>query len=515
MPEKISIVKESGETISSNIVSVFTIPDTEKKYIITTENAVDPHGLTVLHVSEIVDGELKKVATDEEWSSIKTIMRAIISGNVGSYKYLPAIEVSKAEGQYSRDISVSASASKQMIDNYAAADLSAATEEAPKEAAPSIFPGAGGTGSSDDEVMPGISETDGNITANEQNNPPVEERLEQTASIPPVASVDINPPQTGPATPPPPVIPETVPAPATQPVVEAQPAVVPPVAPPPVVPEATAIPATPAIPTTPVAQPVAPVEPQLAPTAVTPPVAPPPVVPAMPAVPEAIPETPALSDEVQVPSILEAAPVAQPVAPLEATPLVEAPPVVPTPVVVTVSPTENIAPLETAAPIENASAVSVAPEITPAPVQEAATASTIAQPVPLAAPEVVASPVVAQPAQPVPTAQIVQGVPENSTVTPVQFDPNVTPSFKPDATLDEVVKGAQDMFMEGVKNLVQTIQEKVYRELYVKEAELKKREALVSQKEQMLNTQFATMMSSITANFNGVAADQSTTTNPQ
>ena len=126
MPEKISIVKESGETVSSNIVSVFTIPDTEKKYIITTENSVDPHGLTVLHVSEIVDGSLKKIATDDEWSSIKTIMRAIISGNVGSYKYLPTIEVIKAEGQYSRDISVSAPASKQMIDNYNAADKTTA-----------------------------------------------------------------------------------------------------------------------------------------------------------------------------------------------------------------------------------------------------------------------------------------------------------------------------------------------------------------------------------------------------
>ena len=82
MPDKISILKESGETINSNVVSVFMIPDTEKKYIITTENAVDPHGLTVLHVSEIVDGSLQKIATDEEWSSIKTIMRAMISGNV-------------------------------------------------------------------------------------------------------------------------------------------------------------------------------------------------------------------------------------------------------------------------------------------------------------------------------------------------------------------------------------------------------------------------------------------------
>ena len=118
MPEKISILKESGETLSSNVVSVFMIPDTEKKYIITTENAVDPHGLTVLHVSEIVDGTLQKIATDDEWSSIKTIMRAIISGNVGSYQYLPTIENINASGQYSRDISVSASAAKQMVDEF-------------------------------------------------------------------------------------------------------------------------------------------------------------------------------------------------------------------------------------------------------------------------------------------------------------------------------------------------------------------------------------------------------------
>ena len=42
------------------------------------------------------------------------------------------------------------------------------------------------------------------------------------------------------------------------------------------------------------------------------------------------------------------------------------------------------------------------------------------------------------------------------------------------------------MFIEGVKNLVQTIQEKVYRDLYAKEAELKAREELIQQKENML-----------------------------
>ena len=77
MPEKISILKESGETLSSNIVSIFMIPDTQKRYLISTENTVDPHGLTVLHVSEIVNGTLQKIATDEEWTRIKNVLKEL------------------------------------------------------------------------------------------------------------------------------------------------------------------------------------------------------------------------------------------------------------------------------------------------------------------------------------------------------------------------------------------------------------------------------------------------------
>jgi len=434
MPEKISIVKESGETVSSNIVSVFTIPDTEKKYIITTENAVDPHGLTVLHVSEIVDGELKKIATDEEWSSIKTIMRAIISGNVGSYKYLPAIETIKAEGQYSRDISVSASASKQMIDNYSAADTSGAEENSGN----TIFPENKEQVSEDDEVMPGIAEVG-------ESAPAAEEKKEETVEPAPAAA-----PETPEASTPEPVTPQ-----------------------PEVAPAAPAAPAEPVQPVTPVT-----------------------VETAAPVAPEQ-PVPPVMNNDVQVPQIETPAPVAAPVP--EAVAPAPAEPVQPvTPVTV-----------ETAAPVENVQMISVAPEITPVPPQEVATTATVAQPLPgNAVPDASQLMGITQPAQTVPNAQIAQGVPEVAIppVPPVEFDANATPSFKPDATLDEVVKGAQDMFMEGVKNLVQTIQEKVYRDLYIKEAEMKKREALVAQKEQMLNTQFATMMSNITANFNGIPA---------
>lgn len=497
MPEKISIVKESGETVSSNIVSVFTIPDTEKKYIITTENSVDPHGLTVLHVSEIVDGSLKKIATDDEWSSIKTIMRAIISGNVGSYKYLPAIEVIKAEGQYSRDISVSASASKQMIDNYNAADKNAA-----EEGDASIFPEGEAAPADDNEVVPGISEVG--------DEPPAEATTPEVA-VPPVPEA---PATTAPvAENPTPV--EVAPAPTAEAPAPAEPAPLPaepaPEAPAPVAEVIPPVAENPA----PVAEAVPVTDPAPAPEPVTEPaVVPTPATPVEPIQPVATPvevATPVpepantLTDEIQVPNIPEVNPIT-PVEAVQAPTAVPAAPqmeVVPTPVVVTPQ-------IETAAPVESAPMISVAPEVNPIPQPELVTASTIAQPIP----QVDTTVQVVQPAQPIPTAQIAQGVPEVSMTPPVQFDNSVNGSFKPDATLDEVVKGAQDMFMEGVKNLVQTIQEKVYRDLYAKEADLKKREALVAQKEQMLNTQFATMMSNITANFNGVGVNPTDVTNP-
>jgi len=520
MPEKISVVKESGETVSSNIVSVFTIPDTEKKYIITTENSVDPHGLTVLHVSEIVDGSLKKIATDEEWSSIKTIMRAIISGNVGSYKYLPAIEAIKAEGQYSRDISVSASASKQMIDNYNAADTSAAEETSEGS---NIFPEAEGTTDEDNEVVPGISEVAEEAkpaeTA-ESKEPTTDAPAAETPAVetpaPEAEAITEEPATTAPAAP-------AVEEPATDAPAAETPA-----------PEAEAITDEPAAP--------APEAPAVEEPATDAPEAPAPVIEVVPSEPattapeapapvEAVPavsETPAVTEpattdtpQIEVvpttveatPTPVEAAPalsndiqvVSEQTPPIEVVPTVEQPAAQPATIV---QPEVVQTPVVVPTPVEAVSATPAAPEVvvvpTPTAVQPAAVPEQVVQ--------------VAQPTQVVPTAQIVQGVPESNLTPPVQFDQNVNPSFKPDATLDEVVKGAQDMFMEGVKNLVQTIQEKVYRDLYIKEAEMKKREALVAQKEQMLNTQFATMMSNITANFNGIVVppvDPGNTTNPQ
>ena len=415
MPEKISILKESGETISSNVVSVFMIPDTEKKYIITTENAVDPHGLTVLHVSEIIDGTLQKIATDDEWSSIKTIMRAIISGNVGSYQYLPTIESIKANVQYSRDISVSASASKQMIDNYAvgeksAVNLNTLTNMAPVDAnatvssgvaimnptPSSIFPTNGNMNNSDDEVVPGIAEV--------SEPAPVIPSVDSTRNAP-VVSGDVNL-------------------------------------------NASVIPVTDMN------------------------------IPSVVPVDNSIALNPSITNE--VPSMDQ----------------VVVPPAVPDNNVINNQMMNN--PVDVNTGMINT--VTSNPVMSEQPVlQEQAPIVDNSMMNASVIPPVVTDIQVAQPTQVVPSAQIAQDAQASSNVAEVKFDASVQPSFAPNATLDEVVAGAQEMFMEGVKNLVQTIQEKVYRELYNKEAELKERELKVAEMERKLNEQMAAMSGNLSA----------------
>ena len=167
MPEKITIVKESGESITSNIMSIFMVPDNNKQYIITTENAVDPHGLTVLHVSEIKGDKIIKVQTDDEWATIKTIMRSIISGSVSSFKYIPTINNINAPDQYSRDISVSAGAAKTLLESYTNSKKEVAiVDDTTPEIDPnaiasdSIFPTAPVATDQDNEIVPGIAEVD-------------------------------------------------------------------------------------------------------------------------------------------------------------------------------------------------------------------------------------------------------------------------------------------------------------------------------------------------------------------
>ena len=394
MPEKISIIRDSGETLSSNIVALFTIPDNEKKYIITTENAVDPHGLTVLHVSEIVDGVLKKIATDEEWSSIKTIMRSIISGSVGSFQFIPMIKTAKAEAQYSRDISVSAAASQQIIDSYAASN----PEEGGTESAPVEEP------KDTDEITPGISEV-------VEDEAPVEEVSEEVE----------------------------------QPSVEEEPSVGDAV---------TNIDASDIV-TTPE---------------------------------ESTPEVdePA-KEEVQEEVVSE---------PEVAVPAVE----------------EEIVPVEEvvqSTPVEETPVQEVQQVVAEVPMQTVNVQTPVVAYVDPAFQQLLTSDY----------NQIlmhVQNINNNisqiAAMPALNYQPsysanqNGAPNFNPSATVDEIIMGSTEVFNEGVKNLVATITEKLYRDLYQREAELAKREEMLLEREKMVNVQLAKLGSSAPASVEVVPA---------
>ncbi len=84
MPDKISATNEKGETVEIEIIAAFDIPDFSRKYVIYSYNEVDPNGLAKLHVSQLIEEAgkytLANVETDDEWTRIKSVMRAIITG---------------------------------------------------------------------------------------------------------------------------------------------------------------------------------------------------------------------------------------------------------------------------------------------------------------------------------------------------------------------------------------------------------------------------------------------------
>ena len=116
MLEKAVLVNERGETLEALIVAVFSVNN--KKFIITTNNELDPNGLTVLHVSEVSGEQLVPVANDQDWDAVKNTMRSIISGSANDIKYEPVVSQVSVNGVYSRDISVEKTAFDVMASTY-------------------------------------------------------------------------------------------------------------------------------------------------------------------------------------------------------------------------------------------------------------------------------------------------------------------------------------------------------------------------------------------------------------
>ena len=565
MPEKITIVKESGESVTSNIMSIFMVPENNKQYIITTENAVDPHGLTVLHVSEIKGNKIVKVQTDDEWATIKTIMRSIISGSVGSFKYIPIISDVNAADQYSRDISVSAGAAKTLLESYtngkkevAITDDTTPVIDPNAISSDSIFPTAPVDTDKDSEIVPGISVVDEQVNIEPAVSIETESTSDSTAGATDNTSDDASTPVI-------PIVNNMAETEEEDPdsaggnvlainteAVNQEPATEDPTN------ESSAV--------TPV------IDPAIAPVVPTPEIPSVPEIPAMPDVPEIsinendnpqgdttsdvsnASDSPEVnsSDQVEntksetasvdpIPSensdvsTEETNPVVEDIQPMEET----------NPIAEDIQPAEETNDIP-AVDIPTSQTASV-PEGTSAKEEKIITANLDADTVKEAlgdivnnkiseiinekADELLPSAVENSVSKAMDTAitgiqapleqkveeAVSQAVEEKIQTTlkkavedtvaetmerqskalkslGIKLDFGVESSFGKNASLDEIVAGAQELFVEGVKNLIMVMTERVYKELRIKEEELKKREIIVSQREQAVNDKTIAMM---------------------
>ncbi len=85
MEEKqmINVIKEDGTPGEAEVLLNFTLDLTGKEYLLYTFNEVDDKGLVTVHASTVNRSEdghisLEGIATDEEWSEIKRVMKEVI-----------------------------------------------------------------------------------------------------------------------------------------------------------------------------------------------------------------------------------------------------------------------------------------------------------------------------------------------------------------------------------------------------------------------------------------------------
>ena len=565
MPEKITIVKESGESVTSNIMSIFMVPENNKQYIITTENAVDPHGLTVLHVSEIKGDKIVKVQTDDEWATIKTIMRSIISGSVGSFKYIPIISDVNAADQYSRDISVSAGAAKTLLESYtngkkevAITDDTTPVIDPNAISSDSIFPTAPVDTDKDSEIVPGISVVDEQVNIEPAVSIETESTSDSTAGATDNTSDDASTPVI-------PIVNNMAETEEEDPdsaggnvlainteAVNQEPATEDPTN------ESSAV--------TPV------IDPAIAPVVPTPEIPAVPEIPAMPDVPEIsinendnpqgdttsdvsnASDSPEVnsSDQVEntesetasvdpipsensdvsteetnpvvedIPPMEETNPIAEDIQPAEETNDI---PAVDIPTSQTASVPEGTSAKEERIITANLDADTVkealgdivnnkiseiinekADELLPSAVENSVSKAMDTAITGIQAPlEQKVEEAVSQAVEEKIQTTLKKAVEDTVAETMerqskalkslgIKLDFGVESSFGKNASLDEIVAGAQELFVERVKNLIMVMTERVYKELRIKEEELKKREIIVSQREQAVNDKTIAMM---------------------
>lgn len=84
MNDIIEFKKPSGEVIKAELISYFYVASMNKKFVFFTNNEVVENDLIKMYVASVLDDNMSinQNITDDEWNSLKMIMKQILTGNV-------------------------------------------------------------------------------------------------------------------------------------------------------------------------------------------------------------------------------------------------------------------------------------------------------------------------------------------------------------------------------------------------------------------------------------------------
>lgn len=90
MDTKVKLQRVNGEIIEADIISYFELQNTGKRYVFYTLNEIVENDLVKMYVSEVGNANmLAQTMTDEDWTTLKSIMKSILTGHENpNIKYL-------------------------------------------------------------------------------------------------------------------------------------------------------------------------------------------------------------------------------------------------------------------------------------------------------------------------------------------------------------------------------------------------------------------------------------------
>ena len=78
----ITVKQKNGTSKQAEPLATFKLNSTNKNYMVYTYNEIDKKDLITLNVAELVSSEngnvLENIQTDEEWTEIKKVIKALI-----------------------------------------------------------------------------------------------------------------------------------------------------------------------------------------------------------------------------------------------------------------------------------------------------------------------------------------------------------------------------------------------------------------------------------------------------